>query len=344
MITNASVLQEGFVPNDSIHRNREVNALSRSLDPLTRGRATDPVLLTGPSGVGKTTFARFAVDQLQATVPEVRAVHVNCWESHTRRAALFDALESLQLATDLHRTSTSHDELLDRLADVDAPVVLILDEVDQLDDASVVYDCYATAGVTTILITNDEGELLHGMDSRVRSRLQTADHIHFDAYTSRQLADILQARVDHGLVADAISEAQLLEISDAAAGDARVALSILRTAAQTAAYEERATITDGDIDDAIPRGNRLCAPRHSTRSENHNGSCSATSRRQARSPPASCTRSSPPHAQTRPPSGPSGRGSRNSPTTTSSSDRGTARRERTRQCRKRRTFRHRDTL
>ncbi|MEZ3118055.1 Cdc6/Cdc18 family protein [Halobaculum sp. MBLA0147] len=254
MITDASVLQKGFVPDDSIHRNREVTALSRSLDPLTRGHIPDPVLLTGPSGAGKTTFTRFVVNQLEASAPETQAVHVNCWESHTRSGALFDALESLQVATALHRNSTSHDELLNHLAAIDKPVVLILDEVDQLDDTSLIYDCYATAGVTTILITNDRGELLREMDDRVRSRLQTADHIHFDAYTSQQLADILQARVDHGLVADAISEPQLLEIGDAAAGDARVALSILRTAAQTAAYNDRTTITTSDITDAIPRG------------------------------------------------------------------------------------------
>lgn len=254
MITDASVLQKGFVPNDSIHRNCEVTALSRSLDPLTRDQIPDPALLTGPSGAGKTTFARFVLNQLKTTVPETQAVHVNCWESHTRSGALFDALESLQVATALHRNSTGHGELLSHLADVDEPVVLILDEVDQLDDTSLIYDCYATTGVTTILITNDRGELLRGMDDRVRSRLQTADHIRFDAYTSQQLADILHARVDHGLVADAISETQLLEISDAAAGDARVALSILRTAAQMAAYDDRTTITTSDIDEAIRRG------------------------------------------------------------------------------------------
>lgn len=254
MITNASVLQEGFVPNDSIHRNCEVTALSRSLEPLTRGKTPDPVLLTGPSGAGKTTFARFVVNQLKTAVPETQAVHVNCWENHTRSAALFEALESLQMTISLHRNSTSHDELLNRLADIDEPVVLILDEVDQLDNTSVIYDCYATVGVTTVLITNDRGELLREMDGRVHSRLQTADNIHFNPYTSQQLVDILQARVDHGLVPDAISEAQLRDISDAVTGDARVALSILRTAARTASHKNRTTITDDDINDAIPRG------------------------------------------------------------------------------------------
>jgi Cdc6-like AAA superfamily ATPase len=254
MIMNASVLQEGFVPNDSIHRNCEVTALSCSLDPLIRGKTPDPVLLTGPSGVGKTTFARFVVNQLKTTVPETQAAYVNCWESHTRSAALFEALESLQMAVDLHRSATSHDRLLKRLADVDDPVVLILDEVDQMDDTSVIYDCYATAGVTTILISNDRGELLRGMDDRVYSRLQTADHIYFDAYSSQQLVDILQARVDHGLTADAISEAQLREISDAATNDARVALSILRRAAQRASRKDQTTITNNDINNAISGG------------------------------------------------------------------------------------------
>jgi len=50
-------------------------------------------------------------------------------------------------------------------------------------------------------------------------------------YHDEQLYDILRARVRWGLEQDAVTDDQLYCIADAAAGDARLAIGILRTAA-----------------------------------------------------------------------------------------------------------------
>lgn len=257
MIEDARVLREGFVPNDAIHRDAEVNAISRVLDPITRGEPAEPVLITGPSGVGKTTVARFVVNKLRAATAELAAVHVNCWQAHSRFKTVYEILDALERTADVHRRSTPYDVLLDRLASAEGPPVLVtLDEVDQLEDARVVYDLYRLSGYSMILVTNDETELLSGLDGRVHSRLATAETIGFDAYTVSELTDILAARVEHGLVPGAVGEAGLRRIADAAAGDARVALSILRSGARRAAQADRTRITDRDLAAAIPDGRR----------------------------------------------------------------------------------------
>lgn len=263
MIENARVLREGFVPNDLVHRDAEVNALSRVLDPITRGEPTEPVLVTGPSGVGKTTIAKFVVSQLREAVLDVAAVHVNCWRTHSRFKTSYEILDGLGRSVDVHRQSTPHDELLDRLAAYDGPPVIVtLDEVDQLADARLVYDLYQLSGFSTILITNDETELLSGLDNRVRSRLHTAETVQFDAYHDHELVDILSARVEHGLAPDSVTREQLQRIAGAAAGDARVALSILRSGARRADYEGTDRITDAHIRRAIPEGHQTVRKRN----------------------------------------------------------------------------------
>ena len=65
-----------------------------------------------------------------------------------------------------------------------------------------------------------------------------------DKYHDEQLYDILSTRAKWGLNEDIITDDQLYRIADAAAGDARLALGILRTAASTADRENRDRITD----------------------------------------------------------------------------------------------------
>jgi Cdc6-like AAA superfamily ATPase len=90
------------------------------------------------------------------------------------------------------------------------------------------------------------------MDERVRSRLRTAQTVHFDRYAVEELTDILAARAEHGLVTGAVTTEQLAWIADAAAGDARVGLSILRGAARRAARDDADALADEHVEAAVP--------------------------------------------------------------------------------------------
>ena len=71
-----------------------------------------------------------------------------------------------------------------------------------------------------------------------------------DKYHDEQLFDILSARAKWGLNEDIITDDQLHRIADAAAGDARLAIGILRTAASTADRKNHERITDHILLDA----------------------------------------------------------------------------------------------
>lgn len=252
MITDARVLQPEFIPREVKRRDAEVNTLSSVLRPLTDGGRADPAFLYGPSGTGKTCIAQFTVERLRQEVVDLNYQYVNCWEDYSRFKTLYTILDGINETIDIHRQSTPRDVLLDRLKDYTGPpYVVILDEVDQLQDKSLLYDLYRVENLTMILIANNDTEVFSGVDDRLSSRLTTAIRIHFDQYGDDELVSILRDRAHWGLTEDAITEDRLYQIANRAAGDARVAIGILRKAAREATQTSDDHIQSKTIEDVV---------------------------------------------------------------------------------------------
>jgi orc1/cdc6 family replication initiation protein len=253
MITDARVLQPEFIPGEVKHRSAEVSHLSDTLRPITQGEPASPSFLYGPSGAGKTCIARHTVEQLRETVVDIDVQYVNCWEDYTRFKTLYRILDGVESTIDIHRQSTPKDELLERLRQHSGPpYVVVLDEVDQLEDKSLLYDLYRMQNLTMILIANREEDVFSRLDDRLNSRLQSCARIRFSQYNLDELTTILEDRVQWGLTDSVISKAQLEAIADAAAGDARVAIGILRNATRVAQQQGTQGVTDAAIEEAVP--------------------------------------------------------------------------------------------
>ncbi len=255
MIRDARVLRPEFVPREVEHRNAEVNVLSNALRPIMDGQPGETTLLLGPSGAGKTCVARYTVERLRENVLDIETKYVNCWQDYTRFRVLYQVLDGVGRTVDVHRQSTPTDELLDRIQSYDGPqCVVILDEVDQLEDKSVLYDLYRARGVSLVLVANREEELFAQLDDRLTSRFHNSVRVKFDKYRLDELVSILDARVRWALSEDAIGKQELALVADAAAGDARIAIGVLRNAARRAQQANRGAITRDVVDEAIPEG------------------------------------------------------------------------------------------
>ena len=251
MIRDARVLRAGFVPREVEHRDAEVNHLSSVLEPIANGEPAHTAIVTGPSGAGKTCISKFVTERLREAVLDVESTYVNCWRNYTRFRTLYQILDELGQTLDIHRQSTPHDELVDRLQQYDGPrTVVILDEVDQLEDPGILYDLHSLDQFALVCIANTEQELFSRVDDRLVSRLRSSEHVRMDKYHDEQLFDILHARAKWGLDEDVITDDQLYRIADAAAGDARLAIGMLRTAASTADRDDHERITDELLLDA----------------------------------------------------------------------------------------------
>lgn len=253
MIEDARVLREDFVPGEVVHREAEVEHLSGVLEPVTRGEPAETALLTGPSGTGKTCIAKFTTERLREERLDVETLYVNCWQNYSAYRALYRILEGLGQNLDIHRQSTPRDELIERLRNYTGEhCVLVLDEVDQLQDKRILYDLHDFSQFSMVLIANSETELFGDMNDRLTSRLRGSDRVHFDRYDLDALVAIMAQRVDRGLARNIVDRSLLEMIADEAAGDARVALSILRSAAQAADRDGAETITAERITNAVP--------------------------------------------------------------------------------------------
>lgn len=251
MLQNARVLDADWVPGDVVHRNTEKNRLRNALRPVLEDRTPQDALVEGPSGAGKTCLARFTAAKLEEQALGVRTQYVDCWNHSKRFRVLLDLLEGVGPTYDIHR-NTPHDEMLSRLEDLDAPYVVILDEVDQLADKDLLRELWAIPEITLILIANREEDVIDPLDERVRSRLRSATRVSFDRYSHDELVTILEARADAALTPEAISDDHLDYLADAAAGNARDAITFLRQAAQEAEWDNADRITTEHIQTAIP--------------------------------------------------------------------------------------------
>ncbi|WP_435359240.1 Cdc6/Cdc18 family protein [Haloarchaeobius sp. DFWS5] len=253
MITDPRVLRDEWVPSEVRHRNAELNQLSTALRPVGEGDdRPGNAFLHGPPGTGKTCSAQYIVEQFCREVPDVDSQYVNCWTDSTRFAVLERVLENVGDTTDLHRQTTPVDELVRRLRDHGEPQIVILDEVDVLRDTAVLYDLYQLPAVSLVLVANQEEEFLASLDPRLQSRFRTCTTIRMSPYATDQLVAILSDRVRLGFEPEAVSTEQLERIADAAAGDARLGIGILRTAAQTAQERGAERIVAEHVTSAVP--------------------------------------------------------------------------------------------
>lgn len=257
MIQDARYLRAGFVPREVVHRDSEVNHLSNVLQPLVEGNPADTAFITVPTGTGKTCIAKFTVNRLRQKNFELESIYINCWNDHTRYQVLYAILDELENTVYIHRQSTPHDVLLERLREHDGPpCVVTLDEVDQLEDKGLLYELNQMPGFSLILIANDREEFLAKVDERLASRLRSAEQIRFQRYTTEELIDILSERAKRALIPHAIGDAELETIADDASGDARVAITTLKLAAKHAERENAERITADHVESAFPNARR----------------------------------------------------------------------------------------
>ena len=253
IVQDARVLRDDFIPKEVVHRDSEVQELSRALEPLVENEQARNVLLYGPPGTGKTCLSQYVMDKLEEELLDFNYMYINCWENYNRFKVLYKALEGIGKTLQVHRQSTPTDELYSKLKDYDrAPYVLILDEVDQLEDEKVLYDLQGLDNVHIVMIANTQESVFYNMDDRVRSRLIDSKRIQFKAYTSDQLQDILMDRAEWGLDSSAIDSSLIKKIALSSEGDARIAIGVLRAAARMAEERDEKEITREMIQEAVP--------------------------------------------------------------------------------------------
>ena len=249
MIVNSQALETTTVPEELQHRDNQIEQLEAALDPITSGRRGEDALITGPSGTGKTTIAKFVVQELEKQTFDVRWGYVNALSRSTRTKALWKLARDARVGADLRPEGHAPSVYRDRLADLpeDEQFVAIIDEVHALSEPATLYDLLEIPHVSVILVTIDEDSFAADADQRLRSRLHGIQKLDLDRYSVTELTSILKKRVEHGLAPSAVSDGVCELIADIAAGDARHAIVLLREAVQEAMANNDPTVTEQHV-------------------------------------------------------------------------------------------------
>ncbi|MBN1170152.1 AAA family ATPase [Candidatus Micrarchaeota archaeon] len=251
------ILLPDYVPDDIMHREKELQVVADSIKPLLKRKNPDNLFIYGPSGCGKTTCVKYVIRQLLEHSSAVLPVYVNCWENSTQMSIYNRIIEEMRLP--LPRRGLAADEIFDKIEqyvkNYKKPILLILDEMDGLRHDKLLYvvsranEKKLMCGITGI---SNNKDLLGRLDSRVKSSLRFSD-LEFREYSEDQLLSILRIRAERALVPGCYDERILLKVVNSVDdSSARVAIERLWKSAKHAEKAGRQKIMLQDVVDAQP--------------------------------------------------------------------------------------------
>ncbi len=238
LVVNREALAEDHLPARLVGRDREEGRFGRCLAPATRGRKPLNVWIYGATGTGKTLLARYVLRELNDT-HMVESVVIHCWEHRTFYKVLDALTERLKI---LHAEQQDTAFKLDRLRRhlKDGPLIVILDDIDSAapKDRNAIICGLCSCGQIGLVCISHKKDTFFLLESGTQSRL-SPQFVECAKYPTEEMLQILRGRSEASLCPDCCSGTTFRTIVQHARGDARMAIEMLRSAAEWAA-EERA--------------------------------------------------------------------------------------------------------
>jgi archaeal cell division control protein 6 len=237
IIMDGEPLSQCHLPEQLLGREEQIQQLTQCLSSMQQCQSPIHVWVYGRPGAGKTATVQHVLRQLNQS-GRMASVLVNCWE----RATFFEIADEIVtqlriLRAEEHRTSVKLEKLKKFIAN--QPLVVVLDEVDRIKPAersAVLYNLASLGRLATVCISKTQDTLFE-LEERARSRLNFYS-VHFEPYVAVQVWGILHDRAAASLAPGSWSSEAIERIVKAAAGDVRIAISLLRTAASLTPHDQ----------------------------------------------------------------------------------------------------------
>lgn len=264
-------LREDYQPDELVGRDEELRAYQTALQPVVNGEQPNNIFLYGKTGVGKTAATRYLLGHLEEDIKQyddidLNIVFLNCdglTSSYQIATRLVNELrdEAQQISTTGYPRSSVYEMLWDELDGLGGTSLIVLDEVDHVEDDSILYQLprarangnLSTSKIGIIGISNDFS-FRDDLSPKVKSSL-CEQEIHFPAYDASDLQKILTQRAEVAFY-DGVLDHAVIPLCAAYgakdAGDARQAIDLLMKAGDIARDDD----TDIIVEEHVERGRR----------------------------------------------------------------------------------------
>ncbi|QCS45035.1 orc1/cdc6 family replication initiation protein [Natrinema versiforme] len=257
---NRDALREDYQPAQLVGRDEEIQMYQAALQPVINGEQPNNVFLYGKTGVGKTAATRYLLSHLEEDASQyddidLRLTFLNCdglTSSYQIATRLVNELrdETNQISTTGYPRATVYEMLWDDLDDLGGTNLIVLDEVDHVEDDSILYQLprarannnLSEAKIGIIGISNDFS-FRDDLSPKVKSSL-CEQEIHFPAYDASDLQKILEQRAAVAFHDDVLDDAVIplcAAYGAKDAGDARQSIDLLMKAGDLAREEAETT-------------------------------------------------------------------------------------------------------
>lgn len=265
-------LREDYQPDELVGRDSKLEEYQAALQPVINGEQPNNIFLYGKTGVGKTVATRYLLDHLQADASqyndiELTVIFLNCDGLHSSYQVATYLVNQLrpehdQISATGYPLAAVYEKLWDDLEDIAGTVLIVLDEIDNIRDDSILYQLprardnekITDTKLGLIGISNDF-EFREELSPKVKSSL-CEEELHFPAYEALELRSILNQRIEVAFQSNVVEQAVVnycAAIGARDAGDARQSIELLMKGGDIARKEGVSTVQE----DHVRRGEML---------------------------------------------------------------------------------------
>jgi len=265
-------LLEEWTPEELVGRDKEIQRYHAALQPVINGETPSNIFLYGKSGVGKTAATRYLLEILEEDAQDIdgldlHTIEINCDGLNTSYQVAVTLVNELrdpanQISNTGYPQASVYQFLFDEIDRIGGTVLIVLDEVDHIEDDSLLYKLprarsnsdLSETKLGVIGISNDLG-FRNQLSSKVRSSLCEKE-VSFSAYNAQELQLVLKQREEVAFQDDVLEDG-VIEMCAAYgakdSGDARQALDLLLEAGDVVREYGDDRVTESHVREARQR-------------------------------------------------------------------------------------------
>ncbi|MBN2202907.1 MAG: AAA family ATPase [Candidatus Aenigmarchaeota archaeon] len=258
LFVNPAVLEQTFLPKLLKFREEQHKYLAECIKPIFEGRSGSNLLISGPSGIGKTACTKYILRELLENTDNIMPIYINCWKRDTSTKIISEIARKMDIRlTEKIFSDELFDRIIERLGKYDG-VVFAFDELDKAKDYDFLYRILEDVPYKTVFLITNIKDIVTKMDSRLLSRM-LLEKVEFRPYNFEETRQILFERQNYAFAPNSwdydASEMVMRKAYDAR--DIRTGLVLMKTAGELANNENAPKVLVRHVEKAMEKFENL---------------------------------------------------------------------------------------